>query len=359
MLVKLRCKSHNTARVPAEPSKKSTASRLLARHWAALKYVLGVLIPSILRTGRRPVVFARWSGMGDIICTVPAVQALRRRHPNGTFIYNCHPNFTGLPALFGIADRVTALEAIGLVGYWYRWLTGGFYHFAHGDDLPDAGCKEPMVAEFCRQFGVPVTEEHPRMKASPAAEARVRELLAKKGLGAENLILLHPGPSWPVREWPGENWRQLVAELRGRGFTHIAQLGTGNYLNFGKVAPEIVPGAVSLVDELTVEECIAVIAGARLFVGIDSGLLHIAAGTGTPAVGIFGMTLPEYRFSESYRKGFVVNRVECAGCEHRKPRLHWVTGCPHDIKCMKTLAVERVVAACVTKLAAPAKPIET
>jgi len=106
------------------------------------------------------------------------------------------------------------------------------------------------------------------------------------------------------------------------------------------------------VDAFSVEECIAAIASAKLFIGIDSGLLHIAAGTGTPAVGLFGMTLPEYRFSRSFRAGFVTNRVECAGCEHRKPRLHWVTGCPYDIKCMQTLAVETVLAACLAKLPA-------
>jgi len=105
-----------------------------------------------------------------------------------------------------------------------------------------------------------------------------------------------------------------------------------------------------LLDAFTVEECIAAIAQAKIFIGIDSGLLHIAASTRTPAVGIFGMTLPEYRFSEQFRKNFVVNRVECAGCEHRKPRLHWVTGCPYDIRCMKGVRVEDVLRACLAKL---------
>ncbi len=119
------------------------------------------------------------------------------------------------------------------------------------------------------------------------------------------------------------------------------------------------PGAVSLLDAFTVEECIAAIAQAKLFVGIDSGLLHIAAATRTPAVGVFGMTRPEFRFSKNYRRDFVVARVECAGCEHRKPRLHWVTGCPHDIRCMKTLPVEQVLRACAAKLPAAMKPFES
>ena len=158
-----------------------------------------------------------------------------------------------------------------------------------------------------------------------------------------------------MREWPQTSLIQLIAALRERGHTNVAQLGLGRYLLFGKVEVPVIPGAVSLLDAFTVEECLAVIAQAKLFIGIDSGLLHIAAGTRTPAVGIFGMTLPEFRFSKDYRKDFVTNRIECAGCEHRKPRLHWITGCPYDIRCMQTLTVEDVLNACLTKLEAGVK----
>jgi ADP-heptose:LPS heptosyltransferase len=207
-----------------------------------------------------------------------------------------------------------------------------------------------MVEEFCRQFHLPITEEHPALPVTDSGQKRVLALFAEKKIEPASLVLIHPGPSWPVREWPRENWTRLVAELRQRGFTNIAQLGVGRYLNFGKVDVQIIPGAVSLVNAFTIEECIAAIAQAKLFVGIDSGLLHIAAGTRTPSVGLFGMTLPEYRFSKNFRKDFVTNRIECAGCEHRKPRLHWLTSCPYDIKCMKTLGVDEVVRACLTKL---------
>jgi ADP-heptose:LPS heptosyltransferase len=117
----------------------------------------------------------------------------------------------------------------------------------------------------------------------------------------------------------------------------------------------IVPGTVSLLDAFTTEECVAAIASAKLFVGIDSGLLHIAAATRTPAIGIFGMTLPQYRFSKKYREIFAVSLVECAGCEHRKPRLHWFTGCPHDIQCMKSITVPEVLEACLARLNRSAK----
>ncbi len=332
---------------------KSNDSRFrawLSRHTDALFYVFSVILPIILRTGKRPIIFSRYAGMGDIICTIPAAHELMKRHSKATFIYNCHADFAAVPRLTGVAHRITSLNSIGIVGYWYRFLLAGFYHFTHGDDTPDQVAQEPMVTEFLRQFDLPFSAEHPELPVAPAVRKKVLSLVAQKGLAADSLVLIHPGPSWVVKEWPHENWKLLVEELRKLGYTNIAQLGVGRHLNFGKTEVPVIPGAVSFLDVFTVEECIAVIAEAKLFIGIDSGLLHIAAGTRTPAVGIWGSTLPQFFYPEAVRKSFVVSRVECAGCYHRLPRLHWITGCPYDIKCMKTLGVDVVLRACLAEL---------
>ena len=328
-------------------SRKSRFTALLSRHAAALAYVFSVILPLILRTGRRPVIFSRGTGLGDIICTIPAARQLMQRHPGATFIYNCHHDFIAVPRLAGIADCITSLEPIGLVGHWFRFLLAGFYHFSHGDDTSGKVAQEPMVAEFLRQFHLPVTYEHPHLTAGLVAREKVNTLLARKNLDVTSLVLIHPGPSWMVKEWPLENWTRLVAALRENGFTAVAQLGVSRYMNVGKVEVPGIPGAVSLMDAFTIEESLAAIAQAKLFVGIDSGLLHIAASTSTPAVGIFGPTSPQFFYAESATRNFAISRVECAGCQHRLPRLHWITGCPYDIKCMKTLGVDEVLRACL------------
>lgn len=324
--------------------------RLGKRHVQAFWYVATMVLPVILRTRSRPVLFSKYSGIGDIICTFPAALELKKRHPGAIFIYNCHHDFACLPRLGCVTDYVTSLIPIGIVGYWYRFLLGEFYLFASDDDNPNAKPSEVYIKDFGRHFGLTLPDDHPQLNHNPATVERVKSLLVKNGIASGRLILIHAGPSWPVREWPQSAWAALVAELKKQGFAGIVQLGTHNHLALGTVDGNAILGVVSLVDQLTLEESAAIIAQGGLFIGIDSGLLHIAAATGTPAVGLWGPTSPQFRFSPANRRSFAVSKVECQGCQHRSPRLHWITGCPFDIRCMKTISVAEVLSACLNRL---------
>lgn len=317
---------------------------LIKRQMEALGIVLGVVLPILVRTGRRPVIFAKYSGIGDIICTFPAALELKKRHPGATFIYNCHAEYACLPRLGGVTETVTTSQNIGLVGYWYRFLLGGYYLFASDDDDPTSTPKEVYIKDFGRVFGLSLSDEHPPLKSERATVERMKSLLKKKGVNGP-MAVIHTGPSWPVREWPRESWAGLAEDLARDGSAQVVQIGTSNHLVMGEGDKAPIPGTVSLMNELTLEESVALISLAQLFVGIDSGLLHIAVSTGVPAMGLWGATSPQFRFSERNRRFFVVSRVECQGCHHRSPRLHWVTGCPYDIKCMKTIAVDEVARA--------------
>ena len=330
---------------------------LLQRHAQAFWYVLTVILPVLFRTGRRPVIFSRFAGMGDIICTIPAALELKKRHPGATFIYNCAASFACLPRMGGVTECVTHLRVIGVVDHWYGWLLTGYYHFNYGDEASHTASTEIVIREYGCAFGVETSDAHPQLVISDAPQTRVKIQLARIGSGLENLILIHPGPSWPVRTWPHEHWLELLRRLRERGYTNIVQVGAGvrAYTNVGAEEFPLLSETRSLVDQLSVEETIALISLARLFVGIDSGLLHFAACVQSKAVGIFGPTSPGLRFAPVFTKSFVTSRVECQGCHHRIPRLHWEKNCPHDIRCMKEIKVEEVLRACLANLSTDTK----
>lgn len=320
---------------------------LIKRHLSAAWYVLTVILPVILRTGRRPVIFSRFAGMGDIICTFPAALALKKQHPGATFVYNCAASFACLPAVGNITNHITTQPHIGLVGYWYRAFLAGYYNFGSDDDDAAANHKEFCITSFARRQGVEVRAEHPYLQTDRAVLAGVKARLGKIAGGP--LILIHVGPTWPVKQWPVDSWSGLVRGLKARGFENIFQLGSElkDYANLGAGDTGVVAGAISLVGKLSLEESLALISSADVLVGIDSGLLHAAASFRVPAVGIWGATSPKFLFSQSEAREFVISTVACQGCHHRVPRLHWTTGCPHDIRCLKEIPVEDVLRACL------------
>lgn len=334
----------------SDPGRAGKLIACLSRHLEVLWIVLTDLVPFIIRTRSRPVMFSKYSGIGDIICTFPAAKALMERHPCAGFIYNCHPDFVCLPKMAGVSDWVLTTRHIGLLQYWYGFLFAGFYHFASDDDNPCVIPTEVYIKDFGRQFGMEVKDDHPKLTGAPAVFGKVKSFLASKGLREGPLIVIHTGPSWPVREWPYASWVALVQELRKRGYGNIIQLGASRHLTLGSVAQAPIPGVLSLVDQLTLEESAVLISLGDLFIGIDSGLLHIAAAMETPAVGLWGATSPQLRFSATNRRLFVTSRVDCQGCHHRVPREHWITDCPRAIHCMTTLAVGDVLQACLTGL---------
>jgi ADP-heptose:LPS heptosyltransferase len=320
----------------------------VTRGLRALGYVVGTVVPIILRTGKRPVIFNKHSGIGDIICTFPAALELKKRFPGAEVIYNCFEDYSCLPKLGGVTDHVTSFKEIGSVGHWYRFLLSGYFQFHSDDDPVDAIPTEVYIKDFGRHFGVTLDGSHPRLNVPAEALSTAKKIL--EGQPSGPLIVLHPGPSWPVREWPHDYWVSLAAELRRHGFDNLVQLGVGMTVRFGETEIPAIPGALSLVNKLSLEESIALISQADLFIGIDSGLLHIAGALRVTALGLWGPTSPHLRFSNTSTQTPIIGMVECRGCQHRPPRAHWVTGCPYDIKCMKSIQVEEVLEAALQRL---------
>jgi ADP-heptose:LPS heptosyltransferase len=328
-------------------------SAFFQRHAQAFCYVLTVVLPVILKTGKRPVIFSRFAGLGDIICTIPAALELKKQHLGATIIYNCDASSACLPRIGGVTNFITSCRQIGLVGYWYRCLLGGFYGFhSDDDDLTQDDTLNSLVA-FGKNFGVETSETHPSLTITESACERAHAAIAPFHFDTSPLIIIHTGPSSKVRQWPREHWAALVQGLNRRGYKNILQLGAraGSYAGADAMETAPLPGAFSLVEQVTLESSLALIALADLYVGIDSGLLHAAVSLQTPAMGLWGSTSAHFRLSTKERQFSLTSSVECQGCHHRMPRQHWETGCPQDIRCMKSLDADTVLQACLKILA--------
>jgi heptosyltransferase-1 len=122
----------------------------------------------------------------------------------------------------------------------------------------------------------------------PAVEARIEKRLAEFGI--EKFAVLNPGAGWGAKRWPAERYGEVA-----RG---LAAFGVQSILNYGPGEEELVraaegaSGGTARAMSCTLTELIALMRRARLFVGGDTGPLHLAAGLRVPVVAIYGPTDP-------------------------------------------------------------------
>jgi len=128
---------------------------------------------------------------------------------------------------------------------------------------------------------------------SAADRAAAAAILPGGETGGETWIGLGPTANWAGKVWPAERFVALFGRLAtGLPGARAVVFGGPGEAERAMAAPVLaaLPGAVDLVGRLTLPEAAACLARCALFVGNDSGLMHLAAAAGAPTLGLFGPT---------------------------------------------------------------------
>lgn len=140
----------------------------------------------------------------------------------------------------------------------------------------------PKAEQLAALFGLnpaPPT----RLWTNDAARAAAKALLPEGPV-----ILLAPCTNSAAKDWPIERFAELANRLK-TGDTMFAILGTERDKTYVRPLVEALPGKVlNLCGKTDMLTAMAVMERAKLFIGNDSGLLHMAAAMGTKCVGIYG-----------------------------------------------------------------------
>lgn len=189
--------------------------------------------------------------------------------------------------------------------------------------------------------GVPVTDRPPTQLAvaDNAAQSIAARLAANEIQAGEPLALIHPAAAFETKRWPAENFARIADEVAARGLLPVVIVSPQEK----KVLEALVAHAATRVvafDNLSLPEVVALAARARLFIGNDSGIAHIAAAVNTPCVVIFGSSnVAHWRPWTTNQSEVVSEELPCQPChgyfcsEFDKPQ------------CILSVSVERVVAA--------------
>jgi len=129
----------------------------------------------------------------------------------------------------------------------------------------------------------------PPFPLDPAHEAWATDFIAK--LDGKPFAILNPGAGWGAKCWPAESFGNVARALVERGLAVVVNHGPGEEQLAKAVRAS--SGGVALPLKCSIGELIALTHRAALFIGGDTGPMHLAAALRVPVVALFGPTRPE------------------------------------------------------------------
>jgi heptosyltransferase-1 len=127
-----------------------------------------------------------------------------------------------------------------------------------------------------------------QLPSSSASESWCKNELRWRGL--RDFALLSPGAGWGAKLWPAESYGAVAAALRREGLPSLVNFGPGEEALARAV--EQASGGAAQPLRCSLGELIALTRRSAIFIGGDSGPMHLAAAVGVPVVAIFGPTDP-------------------------------------------------------------------
>ena len=156
-------------------------------------------------------------------------------------------------------------------------------------DLRGAHVVEQALSLVSDVAGQPLQYVDPLLPIDPAAEAWADRTLSQ--FSTPQFAIVNPGAGWGAKCWPAERFGEVAVALRERGLTVIINYGPGEETLAHAVHQASHASALPV--KCSVGELISLTRRASLFIGGDTGPMHLAAALRVPVVALFGPTRPE------------------------------------------------------------------
>lgn len=200
-----------------------------------------------------------------------------------------------------------------------------------------------------RRLGIQPRSDERRLMLVPGsqAEAKVSEYLRGFGLQGNDFIHVHPASRWFFKCWPVERMSALVERLQSEGHSVVltAAPNKDEQSMVDAIQARLQQPAFSLAGRLSLKELAALTQAAKLFIGVDSAPMHIAAAVATPVVALFGPSA-----EKEWGPWGVSHRIVSSGHPCRPCRIDGCGGGKLS-ECLNVIAVDDVMSA-VDELAA-------
>lgn len=259
------------------------------------------------------VLFITSTRIGDAVLSTGLLSYLNKKYPHAEFTVAC-----GVPAapLFQFTPYVTDIIPIRkfpLSLHWIKlWAKCSMQYWSLIVDLRSSLISWLLLTNnrmTLRRETRPIhrleslamlagAEEtlKPRLFSNAIEKQKAKAYLT----GSQQFLAIGPTTNWVGKQWPAENFLELVQRLCGNNGilpdAKIVVLGAHNEIEAALPLIQAIPDKqlVNLVGKLDLVTTVEVIALCDMYIGNDSGLMHIAAASGVPTLGLFGPSKDEH-----------------------------------------------------------------
>ena len=194
-------------------------------------------------------------------------------------------------------------------------------------------------------LGIEARDRTPQIWLGPEDVARVDQLAVQLGLAKDrSWVVIQPGARYWFKAWPPQRFAEVADRLHDRFGCQILVAGSPQEAALTQaVVDHAKSPLLSIAGRSDVRMLAALLKRSTLFIGNDTGAMHIAAAVGTPVVGLFGPSNPLEWGPRGGRAETIYKGLDCRICFHP-------TCLRGEDNCMKLITVEEVLAAAVRQI---------
>ncbi len=264
---------------------------------------------------KRILVFS-FSFIGDAVLSTVVIQPLRRHFPDAHITFLVGPRASDLLATEPNIDAVIVYNNRGEHAGWrgrlqlikvlrqYKFdlvvnlrdsLTARCTGAEHWGMVRGESNRHAVTRylEVLQKRGVDTTGAHPHLQLTEGEQTAAHSFLAEAGWTSEQLLIgIHPGGNWVYKLWDAENYARIAnAFVEKRNVAILLFAGPNEQERQAQVA-NLMDVPPILVQTENLRHLAALISVCDVYIGNDTGPMHIASAVDTPVVALFGSTNP-------------------------------------------------------------------
>jgi len=310
--------------------------------------------------------------LGDVILTLPLVEAIHHLWPESKIDFVVNPNASGVLENHPLINKTIVFDKRGdakgiggLLGFASKLRKENYSHvfvphrsfrsaltlFLAGIRTRIGFSKTPGSFLYSHRFVRQMDQyegarnlELISLFSNPSTFSSVPVLQKHLGTGtfpddSSKRITMAPGSVWATKKWPEGHWTILAKSLVKEGYT-VVLIGGPDDRDLCRRISNNDEQIISTAGDKTILESIELIRNSALLITNDTAPLHMGVGVNTPVLAIFGPTVPEFGFAPPGENDRVISLdLDCRPCA-----IHGGNSCPlGHFDCMKKLLPESLL----------------